>query len=270
MKKLIACATCAGMLVLAAPALAANADLAVDVTDSADPVTLGTEFAYDVVVTNAGPDAANGVEMVDMLASQLDFVAADPSQGSCKQGGKKISCPLGTISSGASATVTIRVVPKKAGQVVNEATASTADTDAQQANNTDTETTTVVEPPPAPTCAGQDATIVGTEGDDELTGTAKRDVIVALGGNDTILGLGGDDLICAAAGRDVVKGAAGNDQLRTDGGGDLLKGGDGNDALRAGGGDDRLSGGRGADALRGGGGQDACNGGPGSDTQRGC
>jgi uncharacterized repeat protein (TIGR01451 family) len=270
MKTVIACACVLWMLVAAAPALAANADLAVDLTDSADPVTVGTEFTYTATVTNAGPDAANGVELADTVPSQLDLVGSNPSQGSCKTAGRKLTCTLGTIAAAGSATVTIRVTAKKAGQFVDQATVSTVDTDAVTANDTDTETTTAVEPPPPPECAGQAATVTGTTGDDQLVGTAKRDVFAGLGGNDTILGLGGDDLICAAGGNDVVKGAAGNDQIRTGGGDDLLKGGDGNDGLRGGAGSDSLSGGAGADALRGGGGADSCGGGPGPDTETGC
>jgi uncharacterized repeat protein (TIGR01451 family) len=259
---------------LPASAFAATADLAVDKSDGLDPyapgsVTVGSEVTYTVKVTNSGPDTANGVELTDNLPSKLDFVSTTPTQGSCK-GSNKITCTLGAIASGAQATVTIKVKPKKAGQYVNSATATAVESDPLAANNTDSVTTTVVEPGPAPTCAGQEATVIGTEGDDTLTGTKKKDVFVALGGNDTILGLGGDDLVCAAAGNDTVKTAAGNDEIRSGGGDDLLKGGDGNDALRAGGGADRLGGGAGADSLRGGAGPDSCRGGPGRDTERSC
>lgn len=256
--------------ILPASAVAATADLAIDKTDSADPATVGAEFSYELAVSNKGPEEANGVQVEDTLPNQLDFVAANPSQGSCKQQGRKVTCDLATIANGGGATITIRVTPRKAGQIVNSATVTTTDADPVDANNTDTETTNVVEPPTAPQCAGREATIIGTAGDDQLTGTAKKDVIVALAGNDTILGLGGDDLVCSAAGNDTIKGAAGNDELRAGGGNDSLKGGDGNDLLRAGGGSDRLGGGRGADALRGGGGVDRCKGGPGRDTKKSC
>jgi uncharacterized repeat protein (TIGR01451 family) len=242
----------AGLLApLPASAGAASADLAVEMTDGADPVTVGAALDYSLTVSNLGPDAANGAELVDTLPGHVDFVSSKPSQGSCK-GSKKVTCSLGTIASGGTATVAVQVKPKRAGQIVNSATVSAVETDPLSANNTDTETTTVAEPPPPPTCGGQEATIVGTEGDDQLTGTKKQDVIVSLGGNDTIFGLAGDDLICAF------------------GGDDLLKGGDGNDALRGGGGADRLGGGAGADGLRGGAGADTCKGGPGPDTKKSC
>jgi uncharacterized repeat protein (TIGR01451 family) len=264
----------AGLIaLLPASALAATADLSIDKSDAGaytqDTVVVGGEITYTITVTNLGPDTANGVEVKDNLPSQLDFVSFSPSQGSCK-GSNNISCELGTIANGGRATVTIKVKPTKAQQYVNTATVSGADTDPVDANNSDSETTTVVEPGPPPTCHGQTATVIGTAGDDTLTGTGKKDVFVGLAGNDTILGLGGDDLVCGAAGNDIVKGAAGNDEIRTGGGNDVAKGGDGNDALRGGGGDDRLKGGRGADTLRGGGGADSCSGGPGRDTERGC
>ena len=51
-------------------------------------------------------------------------------------------------------------------------------------------------------CDGLVATIVGTEGDDELLGTDEGDVIVGLGGDDVILPGAGDDVVCAGAGRE--------------------------------------------------------------------
>ena len=60
--------------------------------------------------------------------------------------------------------MTLRVIPRKAGQLVNAASVTTADTDPVPANNSDTETTTVVEPPAPAECAGQAASVVGTAG----------------------------------------------------------------------------------------------------------
>ena len=109
-------------------------------------------------------------------------------------------------------------------------------------------------------CQGAEATIVGTEGPDELVGTDGGDVIAALGGNDRIEGLGGDDLICAGsgddmawggAGRDRIFGEAGNDFLYGDGGADYLVGAVGDDVLEGGLGRDELLGGAGSDELWG-------------------
>lgn len=62
-------------------------------------------------------------------------------------------------------------------------------------------------------CGGKRATILGSAGDDTLTGTRHQDVIVSLSGDDTITGRGGKDIICAGAGKDTVKGNGGADRI---------------------------------------------------------
>ena len=79
------------------------------------------------------------------------------------------------------------------------------------------------------TCHGEVPTIIGTQGDDVIRGTAKRDVIVAGGGNDIIYGRGGNDIICAGGGEDVVYGGGGRDIIRGGTGFDELIGGRGRD-----------------------------------------
>ena len=115
------------------------------------------------------------------------------------------------------------------------------------------------------TCNGLRATIVGTEGADNIVGTNGRDVIHGLGGSDRIDGLGGDDLICGGTGRDVIKGGSGNDTLEGNRGDDILRGEDGSDRLRGGDDDDLLRGNRGTDDLSGERGSDRCYGGASSD-----
>ena len=92
-------------------------------------------------------------------------------------------------------------------------------------------------------CNGKPATIAGDSGDDQLVGTAKRDVIVAFEGSDRVNGRGGNDLICVGKGKDTASGAAGKD---------------------------RLFGGPGPDKLNGGPDRDLCDGGPAKDVASGC
>ena len=63
-------------------------------------------------------------------------------------------------------------------------------------------------------CLGKRATVVGTAGPDELTGTPHHDVIAALGGADTVRGLSGADLICGGKGIDKLSGGPGRDQVK--------------------------------------------------------
>ena len=111
-------------------------------------------------------------------------------------------------------------------------------------------------PAPPPTCRSEQATIVGTNGADQITGTPGANVIVALGGNDQVSGLAGNDLICGGKGNDTLKGGAGNDQLSGQKGNDKLYGQKGNDKLSGKAGNDTLKGGAGKDILKGGAGKD--------------
>ena len=121
-------------------------------------------------------------------------------------------------------------------------------------------------------------TIVGTAGNDVLSGTSRRDVICGLGGNDRMNGRGGnDDLVGAAGrdwmfgsvGRDRIAGGAGNDRAFGSGAADRLWGGAGADRVVGGSASDRLDGGRGNDRLLGGTGNDRLKGGRGSDIMSG-
>jgi hypothetical protein len=103
-------------------------------------------------------------------------------------------------------------------------------------------------------------TITGTNGDDELQGTARRDVICAGGGDDEITGRGGRDAIFGDGGDDTLAGAKGDDTLYGDAGDDRLRGGRDDDVLAGGDGDDHLAGGRGRDHVEGGRGTNRCSG----------
>jgi Ca2+-binding RTX toxin-like protein len=141
-----------------------------------------------------------------------------------------------------------------------------------------------------PSCYGKVATIVGTEGDDFIKGTARSDVIVGRGGKDRIDGGEGNDIICGGSGggryktgdlvaqqelrggpgNDVIIGGPDKDLILDRAGVDLLIGRGGSDylaeydkrvdpqsdVLRGGAGQDTLTSFRGADQLQGGAGND--------------
>jgi uncharacterized repeat protein (TIGR01451 family) len=246
-------------LLVPAGAIAASADLAVDKTDSPDPVTEGAVLTYTIKVVNSGPGAASGVVVSDKLPGHVDFLSATATKGGCSEKGNKVTCNLGTLAAdpyNPAATVTIKVRPTKAGKITNTATVDVGagDTDPIHGNDSDTETTTVIAAPGGggPTCSGQPATVVGTAASDTLIGRPGPDVIAARGGGDLIKGRGGNDIVCSGSGRDTAKGGAGDDRL---------KGGRGRDRLRGGVGDD---------AMFGGPGRDRCRGGAGHDTERSC
>jgi uncharacterized repeat protein (TIGR01451 family) len=258
--------TVLGFTVLTAWAGINNADLAVVKTDSPDPVDTGELLTYTISVENPSVDNAFSVRVEDKLSNKLDFVSATPSQGTCDRNGRTVACALGDLNAGATAMIEIAVRPQRTGTISNTATVA-SDNDPNPANNSDTETTEVNE---GPMCAGNLATIAGTDGPDVLTGTEGRDVISTLGGKDEVNSLGGKDAICGKGGNDKLKGENGSDLVKGGGGKDKPKGSGGNDEVRGGAKSDHLRGGGGNDMLDGGKGNDTCEGGGGSDVLTSC
>jgi len=131
-----------------------SADLAITKTDSPDPVTAGTNLTYTISVNNAGPSVAPNVVLTDVLSGQTTFVSATPSQGSCLSGvvpgdpTKPLTCNLGSLASGPSATIVVVVKVKPsvpAGTViVNNAEVKSDAADPNTGNNVVTATTAVV------------------------------------------------------------------------------------------------------------------------------
>lgn len=108
-----------------------------------------------------------------------------------------------------------------------------------------------------------------TDGDDNLTGDGRRDIVSTGDGNDTVQGQGGDDSIRGEAGADDLRGGANDDVLRGNKGMDTLDGGDGDDQVFGGRGADMVLGGDGDDILLGRGGRDTLSGNAGDDTLQG-
>ncbi|HID22360.1 MAG TPA: calcium-binding protein, partial [Planctomycetaceae bacterium] len=101
--------------------------------------------------------------------------------------------------------------------------------------------------------------VAGGAGDDTLDGSAVSHAVTLSGGagNDSLVGGDGDDQLTDPTGNDTLVGGPGDDLLVAGAGADSLVGGDGNDRLDGQGGSvDTLSGGAGDDILDGGSGTD--------------
>jgi len=101
----------------------ALADLSLNIDVLSEQTPLNIPFDYQITVSNGGPNSTDGIVVTDQLPSQTTFVSSTPSQGGCS-GTSLIVCNMGTISSGSTATVTIRVAPTVAGRVTNTANVS--------------------------------------------------------------------------------------------------------------------------------------------------
>jgi len=88
-----------------------------------------------------------------------------------------------------------------------------------------------------------------TQGNDNLFGDMKDNILSGLDGDDTIYGGNGNDTINGDDGNDILYGDSGDDTLEGGAGNDNLQGGDGNDTLIGGADNDTLYGGYGDDTY---------------------
>jgi len=129
-----------------------EADLSISVSDSQDPVVLGSNFTYVVTVTNNGPGLATNPVMTNVLNANgtLQTVAA-PEEWKCTtpQPGTQgsLSCTAEQLEMGKSATFTLTIKPTAAGMLTDTGNITSSVADPHDANNSDYEDTTIVAAP---------------------------------------------------------------------------------------------------------------------------
>lgn len=124
-------------------AVQAETDLAITKTGPT-VIEQGTPFDYHLTVTNNGPSAATGVTVRDTLPSGVSVLSATPSQGYCDTATHPLICSLGRLSSGAVATIVIRVVPIAETSLLNRAVVTGGENDPLPGNNATSWSTNVV------------------------------------------------------------------------------------------------------------------------------
>ena len=119
---------------------AALADLQVvkAIVSGVDNIHVGDFVTYSLTVTNAGPDAVPDAMIaethIDGLAVQTqDFTSTNPSQGTVDP--TNLTWTVGSLASGASATIDVRVQVLTAGTKINVATVSSATADDPDLSN---------------------------------------------------------------------------------------------------------------------------------------
>jgi uncharacterized repeat protein (TIGR01451 family) len=132
---------------------ASSADVSITKTSAPNPVVAGTNLTYTITAHNAGPSTATNVVVKDTLPAQVAVVSATPSAGSCSGGipgnpTQPLTCTLGSLNSGASATITVVVLVNSSvpnGTIlINNASIASAANDPNNANNIATANSPVV------------------------------------------------------------------------------------------------------------------------------
>ena len=91
------------------------ADLSLTKSDSPDPVLAGELLTYTLDGRTTPVPERDRRELTDTLPAGVTFDSATPSQGSCSEASGTVTCALGTIADGQSASVEIKVTPQSAG-----------------------------------------------------------------------------------------------------------------------------------------------------------
>jgi CSLREA domain-containing protein/uncharacterized repeat protein (TIGR01451 family) len=139
-------------------AQAQKLDLKISEKDSPDPVELGGTLTYTLTGTNQGQGSNGNVKITDQLPGSVTYLSSDPSQGTCTRSGQTVTCSVGTlagtgtsaaakraISAASTATVKIRVRPKKLGTIKNVVTISGSGSETTTSNNKAAVNTRVIE-----------------------------------------------------------------------------------------------------------------------------
>jgi uncharacterized repeat protein (TIGR01451 family) len=112
--------------------------LAISTIEAPNPAIGGDYVNYQITVSNLGPSSATSVVLTDLIPAGT-FLAPSPvtlSQGSYTTSGGTVTGNLGTISNGAFATLTLKILVESRGTITNTVIAATASADLYLAGST--------------------------------------------------------------------------------------------------------------------------------------
>ncbi|WP_231189422.1 DUF11 domain-containing protein [Haladaptatus sp. DYF46] len=167
------------------------ADLELTKTVNESSPNVGDNVAFDVTLTNDGPNATSGVSVEDALPDGVTFVSADATQGSYDDANGIWT--VGELATGDSATLTIVATVESAGNITNVAQVDSSelyDPDSTPANDVSEE-----DDQDSATIAAQEQLVdleVDKTVDDDLTGVGYNQtftVDVTNNGSNTATGI---------------------------------------------------------------------------------
>jgi uncharacterized repeat protein (TIGR01451 family) len=125
------------------------ADVSVTQMAGPNPVPTGSTLTYAVVVSNAGPQSAQGVVLTDSLPAGTSFVSAMATSGTLttpRGNSSTVSWSLPSLAKSGSVTLTIvvKVMAKAGTMLTNAASVSSSPKDPNLANNSASVSTAVL------------------------------------------------------------------------------------------------------------------------------
>jgi len=120
-------------------------DLAIDKSDSSDPVDPGTSLTYTLQISNNGPSDSTDTVVIDALPSGVSFVSAT-NGGTYDPDSHAVSWTIGTLAKDASTSLNITVTVNEStppGIISNVAMVSANEGDSYSDNNVAAEATTI-------------------------------------------------------------------------------------------------------------------------------
>ncbi|MGB8832158.1 MAG: C25 family cysteine peptidase [Candidatus Sulfotelmatobacter sp.] len=106
-----------------ANANSANVTIAKTATPS-PTVPDGDPLVYTLTVTNNGPSSATTVTVTDPLPSNVSWLSTTTTTGSCSEAAGTVTCLLGTLADGGTATISILTLAGAPGMATNTASVS--------------------------------------------------------------------------------------------------------------------------------------------------
>lgn len=159
-------------------------DLAIGMNSAPDPVVLGSNMVYTIMVTNNSIGPAHNALVTHALPSSVTYVSAQSSQGNCIFSGGNVTCSLGNLPPGAVATTWVTVAPTNTGLMTSTANVISSDPEIDSFNNSVSLTSRVV-----PAASDLTVAILDTPDPVNAGGSLRYDVTVVNNGPATATGV---------------------------------------------------------------------------------
>ncbi len=112
-----------------------NPDLRTTMTATPNPATAGHNVTHAVAVTNNGTAATTATTLTVPVPANAGFVSATATGGACTFAGGTVTCPLGALGIGASASAHVVLTGASVGSLDVTATANAPQADLNPADN---------------------------------------------------------------------------------------------------------------------------------------